>query len=153
MRLQPFCCLRVQTEQESSMTMNRYLRLPLVLVMAALVAGCEQDCCNHTESLSDSNSILQGNWLLVERGYSPGFGYYTDPVPAFPAKTLTLSEQGRVVSTIDELKDYSYYQIAEDPASDEMVIGFFETKPHGPVVLGEFEHSYSIRWEEGNLML
>ena len=125
----------------------------ILLTLVSITSACEQECCADSESISGNATSLQGQWLLVERGYSPGAGYNVDQVPAFPAKTLRLNLNGGVITNIDELKAYSFYQIVDNPNSDEVIIGFFITRPTGPVELEELEHSYTIRWNEEKLEL
>lgn len=51
-------------------------------------------CSN--EGLGPGGSSIEGTWRLYERGYSPGYGYYVDTIPATPLQSLTFTKKGEV---------------------------------------------------------
>ncbi len=112
-------------------------------------SSCEEnDCCNLDES-----SDLIGNFLLIERGYSPGIGYIVTPVSPSPPQTITLHASGEFSTTVQELVDYKYYQVIQDAANDVHILALFEHLPLTAIKYDELKHSYNIVFEDGLVKL
>jgi hypothetical protein len=54
------------------------VNIPVILVVILAVSCGEKDCCGDSEK--ENSNELVGEWLLFERGYSPGAGYIIEPV-------------------------------------------------------------------------
>lgn len=135
--------------REMTGIMRRRL-LPILLTLAASVLSCEQEL--GPLRTGPVGETLVGSWLLVERGHSPGSGYYTDPVPDEPPQYMTLHADHRLTSNI--FTEYKYYRVLIDTAQDVEVVAFFRSDPGDkPVHLSNLEHSYTVRKEEEMLKL
>jgi hypothetical protein len=97
----------------------------IMTVCVALIA------CDEGQLFTEENDFvpLGGNWLLFERGYSPGAGYVVDPVDPDPSQTLHFMPNRKVRSTIAELEKFSYYRIFEDPYQSGKIIAFYRDDP------------------------
>lgn len=122
----------------------------LVLAVVMLSGCASEDCAKVSETTSDS---WLGDWLLVERGYSPGAGYIVDPVPSSPAQVLTLRTNCTMTSSAEALRDYQYYRIFDDPYSESPVIAFFSSTPDDAITLEDCDVSYNIVWEDDLMKL
>jgi len=99
-------------------------------------------------------SELKGTWRLYERGYSPGAGYVTEPVQPIPAQRLSLGGNYKMSTNIDNLLEYKYYRLIDDPNSESTILAFFKADPGStPIDVTELDHSYNIEHENGNLKL
>lgn len=124
------------------------------LVLLVLMLSCETatDCC--VPPPNEEQSGLLGPWLLYERGYSPGAGYFTVDIPAKPAQTVTLNVNYTVVSTYDAFMDYNHYRLFADPMDTErQVIAFYKESPGTDAELDNADASYSIELTENTLKL
>lgn len=82
----------------------------VILIAVALIA-----CDNKDEGFFDEFSAgLNGTWLLTERGWSPGSGYYVDQVPANPAQTISFNGTKGFSSNIQGLTEFKFYTIVLD---------------------------------------
>ena len=63
-------------------------------------------------------------------GYSPGFGYITEPVPSSPAQTLTFGDD-RVSSTVEGLEQFKYYRILNDTVVHTPYLALYANEPSG----------------------
>jgi len=123
----------------------------IILVAATVLAyGCEQkDCC---QPLNEENVSMAGEWLLYERGYSPGQGYVIDEVPAEPEQKIEFYEDRRFIHSLDSLEAYKYYLILDDPDSGQKILSLYtQFTPTDDVY--SLKHSYNIVFEEGSMKL
>ena len=72
----------------------------LGIIAIALLVGWSVSCREGEEGELARTTGLVGRWRYVERGYSPGAGYYVDPIPPIPMRTLTFTASG-AVSTVN----------------------------------------------------
>ena len=94
----------------------------IVFVLITIVAvSCDRSL---DASLSEQN-VYDGSWLLVERGFSPGGGYITEPVSDHPAQKLSFINYKQIVSTLRGYEDYKFYTLKKD--SVRSVLTFFKT--------------------------
>jgi hypothetical protein len=110
----------------------------------------ENECCN--EGDPESRSIY-GSWLLVERGYSPGSGYFINPVEPSPAQTLNIKRDGIMSSNINELNEFRFYYVEDDVVPESKVISFFKTDPGPSPDPSTFTVSYTLTREGSKLIL
>jgi hypothetical protein len=111
-------------------------------LLVFLFYGCNEDdfCC-----IDPENEIVD-TWILFERGYSPGSGYYVDPVSETPPQTMQVSSDGRFSSNIVGLEHYRYFAILQD--QDWEILALFENKPPKDPDVDNLEHSYLIEFQE-----
>ena len=83
---------------------GRTHRRPLLAIAAVLLllASCRKE---GDPSASGSDRLV-GKWLLYERGYSPGAGYYVNQILAVPPQTLEFASEGRLVAEGNDLAGY-----------------------------------------------
>ncbi len=110
-------------------------------ITGIMLTGCEDEFC----CIDPENEILD-TWLLFERGWSPGGGYFIDPVSADPPQTMQIRSDGRFSSNIDGLEKYRYFAILQD--QDREVLALFEDKPPKDPDVNKLEHSYIIEFQE-----
>ena len=120
------------------------MRTYLVFLLIFLLSACSEDdfCC------IDPESEIIDTWLLFERGWSPGSGYFVDPVSETPPQTMEIRPDGRFSSNIQGLEQYRYFLILEDDRWDVEVLALFESKPPKNPDLDKLEHSYNIEVQE-----
>jgi hypothetical protein len=87
--------------------MRSYCLLALVSV---LILACSKD----ENFATDLQPGLQGTWLLTERGWSPGSGYFVDPVSPTPAQTITFTGHKGFSSNLEGLAHFKFYVIKTD---------------------------------------
>lgn len=123
-----------------------FVTIPRILIVVFLVSCAdEKDCCVNLED--DGKEALLGEWLLYERGYSPGSGYFVDPVSPVPPQVIEFKGNRQFSSTVEGLKGYKFFAVKDD------VVGLFNSDP-GPEPDNEaFTHSYNFSFENGNLKL
>jgi hypothetical protein len=129
--------------------MKKILCNILFFVFVGFYISCETatDCCVPPP---DSNQWLFGSWLLYERGYSPGAGYFTEPVDPEPPQTLKLRLDYTVKTTIPSLIAFKFYRILDDPNFDRKILALFPSDPGDQVLdLMNLDHSYIIESEDG----
>jgi hypothetical protein len=91
------------------MKLNIYI---LVIICLSVVA------CDQNDSVTfQSDGDLAGTWLHTERGWSPGSGYFVDPVSPEPAQTITFIPPRQFKSNIEGLSQLSYYTVATDTSN------------------------------------
>ena len=127
--------------------MKKLFSQSCLVLMTCLLFSCEEgkDCC----IFPDQQGHISETWLLVERGYSPGGGYITEPVSDTPAQTITFKNDGQMISTLDGQQDFQYYFV--DPY--QKVVGFYRHYPGPKPVPSTSATSYDFLFEENNLML
>ena len=117
-----------------------------ILLFTFLAIACDQNSVDPPDT---------GNWLLYERGYSPGAGYITEDVAAIPPQTLTLNADGSMKSSIGELSEYKFYLILEQGDDKNKILAVYKVRPvdqHPDI--NKLERSYEMAFdEEGNLKL
>lgn len=118
----------------------------LIILVAMFTLSCdEKECCVNVEE-EGANDIL-GEWLLYERGYSPGAGYVIEPVSAVPPQLIKFKDNGILSCTVKGLTDYKFYSVQSD------VVGLFKTDPGPEPDSLAFTHSYHFTFENGSLKL
>ena len=127
----------------------RILKNIFVGLLPFLLFSCQTE--EGLNGLSETYESLLDTWIMVERGYSPGSGYITDPVPAEPAQLISFLPDRRMHSNISGLEEFNYYLLEEDSSSGD-VLSFYHLNPvenpsHAQV------SSYSVVFEEGLLKL
>ena len=149
---QPCGSIKGQRIDEKPNFMRKLLTLFHSVLMVIISESCitEKDCC--VPPPHDDQS-LTGSWLLYESGYSPGAGYITEEVPPFPAQTVTFHSGNKLSSNIEGLSDYNFYRVLDDEYSDDKVVGIYKTNPGNPHDPLPYEHSYTIKFKDGNLFL
>jgi hypothetical protein len=130
--------------------MKIHFILPLLALIAVLGSSCEAD---HNDSLQKNYEIQKTTWLLYEQGYSPGAGYYTDPVPESLQQTILFEADNKFSTTIEGLDKYKYYRIVEDSISSRTVLVLHTNDPGNRHVDIDQEHSYNMEFVDGNLKL
>jgi hypothetical protein len=131
------------------MCITRVMKKPVISVSIALIAAIalscdEKECCVNPD---DESTSFSGQWILYERGFSPGSGYIIEPVSSEPAQIIELKGNGELVSTVGGLTDYKFYAVKGD------IVGLFRTYPGPAPEVTTVTHSYHIVFEEGNLKL
>lgn len=118
----------------------------LIILTASFALSCaEKECCPGLEK--DSNAELAGQWILFERGYSPGSGYFIEPVSPVPPQLIDFKSNGELSCSVTGLTDYKFYSVRGD------VVGLFKTDPGPSPDSLAFDHSYNFSFEDGNLKL
>ena len=112
------------------------------LLLLIFFTGCSEDefCC-----IDPENEIID-TWLLFERGWSPGNGYYVDPVSTDPPQTMEIRSDGRFSSNIQDLEKYRYFAILQH--QDWEVLALFQDKPPKEPDFDKVEHRYIIEFQE-----
>ena len=90
---------------------------------------------------------LLGEWLLFERGYSPGAGYIIEPVSAVPPQIIEFKSNGELSCSVSGLTEYKFYSVKGD------VVGLFKSDPGPSPDSLAFTHSYNFSFEDSNLKL
>jgi hypothetical protein len=121
------------------------INISIILIAAFAMSCSEKECCPNQEE-GNANTI-SGEWLLYERGYSPGAGYITEPVSSNPAQRIEFKDNGELSCTVEGLADYKFYSVKGD------VVGLFKTNPGPAPDSLAFTNSYNFRFENGNLKL
>lgn len=116
----------------------------LVCFLIILLSACQDNdfCC-----IDPENEIIS-TWILFERGWSPGSGYYVDPVSETPPQTMEIRSDGRFSSNIQGLEEYRYFAILQD--QDWEILALFEKKPPKNPDVDNLEHSYLIEFHEND---
>lgn len=121
----------------------------IFILFLFMTVGCQDE--EPAESLLLDVSI-PGTWLYTEYGYSPGYGYFTKPVPPVPAQTITFGSDFKLSTNIDGIEQYKFYRMLEDPNTDGTVMAFFVDDPENEnLEISELDHSYSMV-KEGSLL-
>lgn len=111
---------------------------------------CLLFACEDKDYSPEGNSgLTTGTWLLVERGYSPGFGYITEPVGAIPPQTLTFQSDGQMTSTMNGQQKFKYYFVDQD----QQLLAFFENDPGIAPDPSTFTTSFNYSFDGNTLML
>ena len=119
----------------------------LLILMCSLFASCTQEpeqpeeCCDTFDFSQDA--AFSGTWRVFEYGYSPGAGYIVEPVAADPAQLLTLGTDGSFSSNYGALSEYKYYELLDDPQSDNRILALFTEYTEHPDT-DNLEQSYSV---------
>jgi hypothetical protein len=121
------------------------VNIPVILVVILAVSCGEKDCCGDSEK--ENSNELVGEWLLFERGYSPGAGYIIEPVDPVPPQIIEFESNGELSCSVSGLTDYKFYFVKGD------VVGLFESDPGPSPDSLSFTHSYNFSFEDGNLKL
>ena len=101
---------------------------PALMFVGMLLLGCVENddlCCAIGET-----DQLRGRWILYEVGYSPGFEYITEAIPAIPAQTMTFGGS-RVSSTVEGLERFKYYRILNDSVAQTPYVALYVNEPIG----------------------
>lgn len=119
-------------------------------ILPFLLLSCQTE--EGLNGLSETYGSLVDTWIMVERGYSPGSGYITDPVPAEPTQLISFMSDRRMHSNISSLEEFKYYLVEEDSSSGDAVLSLYHLDPlenpgHAPA------SSYNVVFEEGLLKL
>jgi len=118
----------------------------LICVSIGLVAlgaiSCERDCCTEQQE-----NDLVGKWLLYERGWSPGAGYFIDPVSPVPPQEMEFKNNGELSCSVEGITDYNFYSVRGD------IVGLFKDDPGPSPDSLAFTYSYLFRFNDGNLEL
>jgi hypothetical protein len=123
----------------------------LALILS-LGFSCEEKESNNINS--EGSEELKGTWQVYEHGYSPGDKYITEPVPADPAQRITFKDNNQLTTSIENLTEYKYYAIVEDPNSKDKILALFKTENGNTIVdITKLEHSYNIEFVDGKLKL
>lgn len=101
----------------------KHLLIPIYLFVALSSCDEQKECCPE-----DEVEQMVGSWRLYERGYSPGGGYITEPIPADPPQDVTLKD-GRLTSTIDGFSDLKYYKILTDSMTHTPILALYVNDP------------------------
>lgn len=128
----------------------KILKNIFVGLLPFLLLSCQTE--EGLNGLSGTYGPLVDTWIMVERGYSPGSGYITDPVPAEPAQLISFMSDRRMHSNITDLEEFNYYLVEEDSSSGDAVLSLYHLDPvenpgHAPA------SSYNLVFEEGLLKL
>jgi hypothetical protein len=107
---------------------------------ALFLVSCESDCC-------ENSNIVEGKWLLYERGGSPGVGYFTEPVSPVPPQQMEFKSNCKLLCSVEGLTDYKFYSVNGD------IVGLFKNYPGPSPDIAAFTHSYYVTFEDGNLEL
>jgi hypothetical protein len=121
------------------------VNIPIILIAFLALSCNEKDCCVGLDK--DGSNELAGNWLLFERGYSPGAGYIIEPVSAVPPQIIEFKSNGQVVCSVSGLTEYKFYSVKGD------VVGLFKSDPGPSPDSLAFTHSYNFSFEDSNLKL
>ncbi len=113
------------------------------------LGSCHQDegCCDYLDQ------EYFGKWLLVERGYSPGAGYITEPIAPQAGLFIEMLPGGRFNSNIEGLKDRHFYAILDNPQDDRPVLALFKDQQEFTDDLDQLEHSYNAANDDNELTL
>ena len=126
-------------------------RIFTCFALAILTFSCDEEV-RGIERIRDSS--LTGTWLYTEYGYSPGAGYFTEPVSPIPPQTITLMEDLTLRTNIQGLTKYRFYRILEDPNGTNLILAMYAVDPGDtPQDITQLEHSYSIIHEDDLLRL
>jgi len=123
---------------------NLFFSVSIALIAALTLSCDEKECC---VDLDDETTSILGQWILSERGFSPGSGYIVEPVSSEPPQIIELKGNGELASTVGGLTDYKFYAVDGD------VVGFFRTYPGPAPDRSTFTHSYQVVYENGKLKL
>ena len=121
------------------------VNIPIILIAFLALSCSEKDCCVGLEK--EGNNELAGDWLLFERGYSPGAGYIIEPVSAVPPQIIEFKSNGELSCSVSGLTDYKFYSVNGD------VVGLFKSDPGPSPDSLAFTHSYNFSFEDSNLKL
>ena len=121
------------------------INVPLILIAVFTLSCEEKECCLNLEE--DGATDISGEWLLYERGYSPGAGYTIEPVSAVPPQRINFQDNGGLSCTVEGLTEYKFYSVQGD------VVGLFKTNPGPEPDSLAFTHSYNFTFENGKLRL
>jgi len=136
-------------EREYYRIMKLSVIYTLALILSIIFTSCEQDeCCQ-----ADVPQDLIGDWLLTERGYSPGDRYIVESVDAVPAQTINLQENQQFSSNISGLEDFTHFQVLDDPDTGTRVLALLPAPPSGDLDINNLDHSYDVVFEDGLLKL
>jgi len=119
--------------------------ISIILIVFLALSCDEKDCC--TDQEKEGSNELAGDWILYERGYSPGAGYIIEPVSAVPPQIIGFKGNGELSCSVSGLQDYKFYSVKGD------VVGLFKSDPGPSPDSLAFIHSYNFSFEEGNLKL
>lgn len=124
----------------------------LLLAITLLALSCNDDTVAITDK-ETPNQIFD-TWLQTEYGYSPGSGYFVEPVAPTPPRIITFGGNRRLSTNIEGLTKYKYYRVLEDVSSQDAIVAFFEDDPGGgPVDIATVNHSYLIELNGSSLTL
>src|SRR5688572_14090287 len=139
--MERYLCLRSKQELVKKLVIN----IPIILIALLALSCDEKDCCAGAEK--EGNDDLAGDWLLFERGYSPGAGYIIEPVSAVPPQIIEFKNNGELSCSVSGLTEYKFYSVQGD------VVGLFKSDPGPSPDSLAFTHSYNFSFEDGNLKL
>jgi hypothetical protein len=124
------------------------VNIPVILIVFLALSCEEKNCCpEEKDAKKEGNNTLTGDWLLYERGYSPGSGYNIESVSPVPPQQIEFKENGELSCSVSGLTDYKFYSVLGD------VVGLFKENPGPTPDSLAFTHSYNFSFEEGKLRL
>jgi hypothetical protein len=125
--------------------MKTLINITLILIASIVVSCSEKDCCVGLEE--DGTKELAGEWILFERGYSPGAGYIVEPVGPAPPQIIDFKSNGELSCSVPGLTDYKFYAVTGD------IVAFYKTDPGPSPDSLTFIHSYHFSFEGKELKL
>ena len=113
----------------------------ILIFFILIFLSCKEseDCCFPLEEQVD----IIGEWQIYEEGYSPGFEYIVEDVPAFPPQLLNFKSDNVFWSNVEGLDEFSYYKVFEDPFSDGKIVALFDENPID-VDVTHLKYSYNL---------
>ena len=124
-------------------------RIAVTVFLIATAFSCEE---SDGVARHDASSMT-GSWLLVERGYSPGAGYFTEPVSPIPPQLLMLQADSTMSTTMESLQSFRYYRRLEG-ADGEVILALFKEDPGNQSLdIDHLDQSFAVSFKEGMLKL
>lgn len=125
----------------------------LFILGVFFLIACE-DTHENPEIIVETETTIEGHWVLYERGYSPGVGYIVEKVNDNPSSKITLTFEKEFSSNIKGLEQFKYYRVVMDSALDTQILALYKTNP-GTIEpdVKSLEHSYYIELQEDDLKL
>jgi hypothetical protein len=117
-------------------------RFLIIISIGVLFLGCEGEVSDRVCCGTFDSDELAGKWLVYEKGYSPGFDYIVEDVPAFPAQTIRFNN-GRVQTTGDTFKGIHFYEILTDTATNTQYVALYSDDPEAETV-PQSTYSFSL---------
>jgi hypothetical protein len=127
------------------------MKSTVLFCLILFVASCRED--EKPLSKTEKSDSLVGRWLYVERGYSPGAGYITEPVPGTPVQTIQFFPDLTMDTDVEGLSDFKYYRLSKDITSEAVVLTLFRQNPDDGNPSNEVWNRYFVTWEGETLKL
>jgi len=126
----------------------------VIILLASIfsILACEEK--QEPTVVTEAEPSLEGNWILYERGYSPGAGYNIEKVNSNPPSRITLTWDKDFSSNINGLTQFKFYRVVLDPVYDRQVLALYEDDPgNDEIDVNNLKQSYFIELEENKLKL